>query len=93
MFHSPTLTTTVTVQWECSVRHGVERQCDVVVEYTFDGVDDLDVLSADIVGGGEPYGIADHLFDALVDDAVAERAAEAYGDWLSGQEERSYWDA
>lgn len=87
MFYSPTLTTTVNVQWDCNERYGVERECDVVVEFTFDGVDAVDVLSADIVGGGEPYGIADHIFDMLVDEAVAERAADAYADWLSGQDD------
>jgi hypothetical protein len=86
MFHSPTLQTTVTVQWECNKRHGVERQCDVAVEFAFDGVDDFEVLGADIVGGGEPYGIADHVFDLLVDEATIEVAAEVYGDWLSGQD-------
>ena len=99
MFHRPTLTTTVTVQWECNKRPGVERQCDVVVEYTFDGVDDVDVLAADIVrtdvfdGDDAPYGISEQDFDALVDEAVAERAHDAYADWLSGQAEQSYWDA
>jgi hypothetical protein len=84
MYRIPTLTSTVTVQWECP--KGVERECDVVVEYTFDNVDDLDVLSAEIVGGGSPYGIDAATFDELVDAAVAERASEAYGDWLSGQD-------
>tara|TARA_R110000822_G_scaffold3973_12_gene17096 strand:- start:1622 stop:1888 length:267 start_codon:yes stop_codon:yes gene_type:complete len=88
MFRTPTLTSLITVQWECHL--GVERTADVVAEYTFDGVDDLEVLGADIVGGGEPYGIRPDIFDALVDAAVAERAAEAYGDWLSGQDGSEY---
>lgn len=86
MTHSPNLSTTVHVMWECDKRIGVERECDVAVEFTFDGVDDFEMMSAEIVGGGEPYGIADHLFDALVDEAAIEVAAEVYGDWLSGQD-------
>jgi hypothetical protein len=82
MFYIPTLFSTVTVQWECP--KGIERQCDVVAEYNFDNVDDLEVLGADIVGGGEPWGIDQESFDALVDAAVAEVASEAYGDWQSG---------
>jgi hypothetical protein len=77
------LTTTVNVQWEDT--KGIERDCDVVVEYMYNG--DVDVLSADIVEAGEPYGISESAFDALVDAAVAERAPEAYADWLSGQDD------
>jgi hypothetical protein len=84
--HLPTLTTTVNVQWECDKRPGVERDCDVLVEFTFDGVDDFEVLGAEIVGGGEPYGISTDCFDDLVDAATIEVAAEVYGDWLSGQD-------
>lgn len=82
MFYIPTLFSAVTVQWQCPM--GIERQCDVVAEFTFDNVDDLEVLGADIVGGGEPYGIGQESFDALVDAAVAEVASVAYGDWQSG---------
>lgn len=88
MFRTPTLTSLVTVQWECHL--GVERQCDVVAEYTFDGVDDLEVLGADIVDDIEAWCIDQESLDALVDAAVAERAAEAYGDWLSGQDGSEY---
>ena len=77
------VTTTVNVQWEDP--KGIERDCDVLVEFMYDG--DVDVLSADIVGGGEPYGISESDFDDLVDAAVAERAPEAYADWLSGQDD------
>ena len=77
------ITTTVNVQWED--RKGTERDCDVVVEFLYDG--DVDILSADIVGGGEPYGISDSDFDDLINGAVAERAPEAYADWLSGQDD------
>lgn len=84
MYRTPTLTSLVSVQWQCP--KGLDRECDVTVEYTFDGVDDLEVLAADVAGGVEPYGIDPDAFDALVDAAVAERAAEAYGDWLSGQD-------
>ena len=84
MYRTPTLTSTVTIRWDC-VELGIERQCDVVVAYTFDGVDDLEVLAA-IVGGGVPYGIGPESFDALVDAAAAEAAPVAYGDWLSGQD-------
>jgi len=86
MFHSPTLQTIVTVQWECNKQRGVERQCDVAVEFAFDGVDDFEMQAADIIGGGEPYGISAECFDALVDAATIEVAAEVYGDWLSGQD-------
>ena len=85
MYRTPTLTSTVTVRWDC-VELGIERQCDVVVEYTFDGVDDLEVLAADIVGGGVPEGIHPDAFDDLVDAAAAQAAPVAYGDWLSGQD-------
>ena len=85
MHRIPTLTSTVTVQWECPDCL-IKRQCVVVADYTFDNVDDLEVLSAEIVGGGSPYGIDAATFDELVDAAVAERASEAYGDWLSGQD-------
>jgi hypothetical protein len=77
------LTSTVNVQWEDP--KGIERDCDVLVEYTYDG--DVDVLSADIIEGEEPYGISESDFDDLVDAAVAERAPEAYADWLSGQDD------
>jgi hypothetical protein len=89
MTRIPTLQTIVTVQWECNKRPGVERQCDVAVEFTFDGVDDFEVLAAEIVGEdseAEPCGIDDHTFDLLIDEATIERAAEVYGDWLSGQD-------
>jgi hypothetical protein len=81
-----TLISTVTVTWECSHQRGVERSCDVLAEYTFDGSRDLQIMAADIVEGDEPYGIDTASFDLLVDKAVAERASEAYGDWLSGQD-------
>jgi len=79
------ITTTVNVQWEDP--KGIERDCDVIVEFLYDG--DVDIFSADIVNaeGGEPYGISESDFDALVDAAVAEQAPEAYADWLSGQDD------
>ena len=79
MTRSPTLSTTVHVMWECDKRIGVERYCDVAVEFTFDGVDDFEMVSAEIVGGGEPYGICTDIFDDLVDAATIEVAAEVYG--------------
>lgn len=88
MFHIPTLTSAVTVQWQCP--KGIKRTADVVAEYTFDNVDDLEVLGADIVGGGEPYGIDQERFDALVDEAVAAVASLAYGDWQSGLDGSEY---
>ena len=72
-------------------QRGIERECDVDVEFTFDGVDDFEVLGADIVGGGEPYGISAECFDDLVDQATIERASEVYGDWLSGQDDSREW--
>jgi hypothetical protein len=83
MHRIPTLTSTVTVQWECPDCL-IKRQCVVVADYTFDNVDDLEVLNADIVDGGEPRCISQENFDALVDAAVAEVASVAYGDWQSG---------
>ena len=88
MFHIPILSSTVSIQWKCPL--GVERTADVVGEYTFDGVDDLEVLGADIIDDIEAWGIDQESLDALVDAAVAERAAEAYGDWLSGQDVSEY---
>jgi hypothetical protein len=87
MTRSPTLSTTVHVMWECDKRIGVERECDVAVEFTFDGVDDFEMQAAEIVGGGEPYGIRTDIFDDLVDAATIEVAPEVYGDWLSGQDD------
>jgi hypothetical protein len=84
MFRTPTLTSAVSIQWKCPL--GVERTADVVAEYTFDGVDDLEVLGADIVDDIDAWCIDQESLDALVDAAVAERAPEAYGDWLSGQD-------
>jgi len=55
-----------------------------VADYTFDNVDDLEVLGADIVDGGEPRCISQESFDALVNTAVAAVASVAYGDWQSG---------
>jgi len=85
MTHLPNLSTTVHVMWECDKR--IERECDVAVEFTFDGVDDFEVTAAEIVGGGEPYGIRTDIFDDLVDEATIEVAPEVYGDWLSGQDD------
>lgn len=84
MHRIPTLTSTVNVMWECP--KGIERDVDVLVEFTFDGVDDLDILAAEILGEGEPYGISEDRFDGLVDAAVADCATDAYNDWLSGQD-------
>ena len=86
----PTLQTTVTVQWECNKHPGFEHECQVLVDFTFDGVDDFEVLGAEIVGEdseAEPCGISAECFDDLVDQATIERAAEVYGDWLSGQDD------
>jgi hypothetical protein len=87
MFRTPILSSTVTVQWKCPL--GVERTADVVVEYTFDGHRCIHQCT-DIVDDIEAWGIDQESLDALVDAAMAERAAEAYGDWLSGQDGSEY---
>lgn len=79
-----TLFATVNVQWED--RKGVERDVDVEVEYNFDGRKDLQIMASTIIGEGIPYGISESCFDALVDEAVAERAFDDYDNWLSGQD-------
>ena len=82
---APVLFATVHVMWE-DHKH-VERECDVEVEFTYSGSNDLEMLSAQIVGEhDEPYGISERMFDALVDDATLEIAPEVYQDWLSDQE-------
>lgn len=79
------LTRTVTVTWE---DEKAERSCDVVVEYEYDGADHFEITGIDLVDGSyeDPYGISIDAFEALICDAVVERAAEDYGDWLSGQD-------
>lgn len=80
-----TLERTVTIIWEDAK---AERQCDVRVVYQYDGDKDFAVMEQDILDGNEvPYGLTENVFDALVDSATLEYAAEDYGNWLSGQDD------
>lgn len=69
---------TVTIYW--INRRGAECDCNVEVDYTFDGANDLNVIKACAV-----YVDADTIpdFDDLVWQAVSEYADEAYGEWAS----------
>lgn len=71
------LSGTVTINW--TTQRGVERDCDVEVEYTFDGKDDLRIISARPLW--DVNGIGDRDFDELVDAAVFDLAHDAYGEW------------
>lgn len=75
-----TLTATVTVAWQC--QRGFDHDATVDVTYTFDGGDDVRVLSSS-VAYGDPVGISDWDFDELVWEAVNERADEDYCEWLA----------
>lgn len=82
-----TLERTVTVVWEDAK---AERQCDVRVIYEYDGDKDFAVIAQDILdadGEEVPYGLTEDVFNALVDAAAIEYAAEDYGNWLSGQDD------
>lgn len=72
------LSTTVNVCWE-TPRHA-ERDCDVEVDYTFDG-DDLRITGTRFIGSVD--GIGEYELDELVWEAVNEQADEAYSEWLS----------
>jgi hypothetical protein len=76
-----TFTACVNVSWTC--RRGYDHDCDVDVTYIYDGVDDLTIVSAYAIG--EMRGIGEYEFDELVDEAVFERAADDYADWLADQ--------
>ena len=81
--HTAALSATVNVYWEC--RRGRDHDVDVEVEYTFDGDRDIRIQSARLLG--EATGIGDYEFDALVDEAVADRAKADYSEWLADQDD------
>ena len=80
----PTLTleSTVNVSWED--RKGCDRDCDVEVKYTYDGADDLRILSGSCIG--DDSSIGQWEFDELLHEAVLEVAGDAYDTWLADQD-------
>ena len=80
-----TLETTVNIKW---VNHkGCDRDCDVEVEYDFDGDDHLEIIKARTVGSCD---LSSWEFDEAVHEAVADEAPEAFAEWLA---ERDEWAA
>ena len=73
-----TLKTTVNVCWETPRHH--ERDCDVEVDYTFDG-DDLRIIGTRFLGSTD--GIGEWELDELVWEAVSEDADQEYAEWLA----------
>lgn len=71
------LSGTVYVTW--TTPRGIDRECDVEVQYEFDGRDDLKIISARPMW--EVTGIGEREFDELVDAAVFDLAHDAYGEW------------
>lgn len=70
------LFTTVSICWETPA--GYERDCDVEVDYTFDG-EDLRIIKAKPIG--TPSGVGEWEFDELVWEAVNQEADQAYAEW------------
>lgn len=77
---SPTsnLSTTVVIYW--TTHQGYERDCEVEVDYLYDG-DEAQILSSTIIGS---CGIADtDSFDEQLYEAVEAVAPEQYAEWLA----------
>jgi hypothetical protein len=88
MARTANLFATVSLSW--LDRKGNDRDCDIEVDYTFDG-ETLKITKA-IAFDVDPDNIPD--FDEALWDAVMEQADEAYaedqaeyGEWLSDQAE------
>ena len=76
------LSTTVTLSWVN--RRGCDRDCEVNVDYTFDGGDDLRIKASEIVGDCD---LGEWAFDELLWEAVMDRAVEAYPEWLADRDD------
>lgn len=59
---------------------GCDRECEVEVDYTFDG-ETLHIVKTNPIGSVS--GIGEWDFDELVWEAVNEVADEAYAEWLA----------
>ena len=81
MAHIATLTGTVLVAFED--RRGHDCDCEVNVDYTFDG-DDLRILKSEVLG---PANISDWEMDELIWDAAYDHALDHYPEWLAEREE------
>lgn len=77
-----TFSATVLIAFED--RRGHECDCEVNVEYTFDGKDDLRILSSELLG---PANISDWELDELIWEAAFDHAFDAYPEWLAERED------
>jgi hypothetical protein len=59
-------------------RRGNDCDCEVNVDYTFDGEDDLRILSSELLG---PANISEWELDELIWEAAFDHALEAYPEW------------
>jgi len=81
------LSATINVYWHNT--RGYQRECEVEVEYAFDGVtlDSLRIKSARAIEGDDYY--CDTLdFDDQVWETIADRAFEDYAEWLADDPDR-----
>lgn len=77
-----TLNTTATVLW--TDQRGCDRDVEVNVRYSFDGDDDLRILSSELLG---PCDMGDWEFDEALWEVVMDKAVDAYPEWLAEYQE------
>lgn len=77
MAHTATLSGTVLIAFED--RRGRDCDCEVNVDYTFDG-DDLRIISSELLG---PANISDWELDELIWEAAYDHALDSYPEWLA----------
>ena len=64
---------------------GRDCDCEVNVDYSFDGDDDLRILHADCL---TECDIGDYELDELIWEATMDKAIDAYPEWLAEYDEQ-----
>lgn len=77
---NPTAKLSGTVLIAFEDRRGHDCDCEVNVEYTYDGEDDLRILSSELL---TPANISDWELDELIHEAAFDHAVDAYPEWLA----------